>query len=111
MDPDPDADPAIFIIDLPKMPTKNLLQKIFFLLITSWRYLNIIFKDKKKSKRSHKAEGINVFLTFLLGERRIQSRIHTSDWWIRIQIQEAQKHVDPVDPDPQHWLNQSVNQQ
>jgi hypothetical protein len=30
-------------------------------------------------------------------------RIHTSDYWIR--IREAQKHVDPVDPDPdpQHW--------
>ncbi len=33
------------------------------------------------------------------------------DWWIRIRIPEAQKHVDPVDPDPysdsdpQHWLN------
>jgi hypothetical protein len=22
----------------------------------------------------------------------------------RIRIREAQKHVDPVDPDPQHWL-------
>jgi hypothetical protein len=31
-------------------------------------------------------------------DRRI--RIHTSDKWIR--IREAQKHVDPVDPDPQH---------
>ena len=46
----------------------------------------IIFKDKK-SKRSHKAVGIKVFLTFfLLGDRRIQK---------------AQKHVDPY-PDPQH---------
>ncbi len=33
---------------------------------------------------------IKVFLTirYLLNDRRIQ---------------EAQKHVDPVDPDPQHW--------
>jgi hypothetical protein len=54
-------------------------------------------KDKK-SKRSHKAVGIKVFLTFLFGDRMIQ---------IRIRIQEAQKHGDPVDPDsdpdPQHW--------
>jgi hypothetical protein len=35
----------------------------------------------------------------LLGDGRIQIRIHTSYWWIRIRIQEAQKHVDPVDPD------------
>jgi hypothetical protein len=50
----------------------------------------IIFKDKK-SKRSHIAVRIKVFLLFWLGDRRIQ---------IRIRIHEAQKHVDPVDPDP-----------
>ncbi len=30
----------------------------------------------------------------------IQIRIHTSDKWIRIWILDAQKHMDPVDPDP-----------
>ncbi len=70
MDPDPDLDPdpAIFVK--------------FFLLITfdGTSYMYIIFKDKK-SKRSHKAVGIKVFLTFLLGDRRIkiQIQIHTSD--------------------------------
>ncbi len=39
------------------------------------------------------------FLLFLLNDRRI--RIHTCDEWILIRIQEAQKHVYPVeDPDP-----------
>jgi hypothetical protein len=38
---------------------------------------------------------------FLLGDRRI--RIHTSYYWIRIRIQEAQKHTDPPDPDSEHW--------
>ncbi len=34
----------------------------------------------------------------------LDPRIHASDYWIRIRIQEAQKHVDPdSDPDPQHW--------
>jgi hypothetical protein len=44
------------------------------------------------------------FLRFLHDNIRIRIRIHSADWWIR--IQEAQKHVDPVDPDPdpQHWL-------
>jgi hypothetical protein len=43
----------------------------------------------------------------LLGDRRI--RIHTSDYWIR--IQEAQKHVDPEDPDsdPQHFTKKQAN--
>ncbi len=43
------------------------------------------------------------FLLFLLDDRRIRIRIriHTSDLWIR----EAQKHVDPVDPDPKSpWM-------
>jgi hypothetical protein len=41
----------------------------------------IIFKDKKP-KTSRKAVGIKVFLTFLLGDRRlrIRIRINTSDW-------------------------------
>jgi hypothetical protein len=44
------------------------------------------------------------FLLFLLNDRRIRGGIliHISDQWIR--IQEAQKHMDPLDsdPDPQH---------
>jgi hypothetical protein len=46
------------------------------------------------------------FVLFLINDRRIRSRIriHSSDLWIRIRIQESQKHVDPVnsDPDTQH---------
>jgi hypothetical protein len=34
------------------------------------------------------------FLLFLLDDRRI-----------RIRIQEAQKHMYPKDPDPQHWFS------
>jgi hypothetical protein len=33
MDPASDADPAIFIIDLPKMPTKNQFFRKFFCLL------------------------------------------------------------------------------
>ncbi len=38
------------------------------------------------------------FLT-IFARWRIRIRIHNADQWIRIRIQEAQKHVDPVDPD------------
>jgi hypothetical protein len=34
-----------------------------------------VFLTVKKSKRSHKAVGIKVFLTVLLGDRRIRIRI------------------------------------
>ncbi len=59
MEPDPesDPDPAIFVIDL-----QDANKKLLFLLITFWRYIYIIFKDKK-SKRSHNTVGIKVFLT------------------------------------------------
>ncbi len=71
MDPDPDPDPAIFAIDLPKVPSKNkFLNKFFCLLLFEGtckkkikKNMYIIFNDKK-SKRSHKAVGIKVFLTF-----------------------------------------------
>jgi hypothetical protein len=45
------------------------------------------------------------FLLFLLADRRIQIRI--SDKWIW--IREVRKHVDPTDPDPQHWLAYILN--
>jgi hypothetical protein len=44
------------------------------------------------------------FILFMLDERRIRIWIRISDLWIQIQIQEAQKHMAPTDPDsdPQH---------
>ncbi len=45
-----------------------------FLLITFSRCIYIIFKDKK-SKRSHKAVGIKVFLLFLIGDRSNMSTL------------------------------------
>ena len=78
MDPDPDADPAIFVIDI-QDANKKLILKI---------------KSPKEVTKQYESW---VFLLFLLDDRRI--RIHTSDKWIR--SREDQKHVDP---DPEHWL-------
>jgi hypothetical protein len=58
---------------------------------------------------SQNSRNQSFFLLYLLNDRRIRIRIqsrirfriHTSDSWIW--IREAQKHVDPVDPDPEHW--------
>ncbi len=78
---------------------KNNNKKSFSVLFLFDGSFISVFKDKK-SKRSHKTVRIKVFLTILLDDRSI--RIHTSDYWIR--TREAQKHADPVDPDPEHWL-------
>jgi hypothetical protein len=58
---DPDPNPAIFVIDLQEA-NKKLFFKKNFLLITFEGTFTSFFKDKK-SKRSHKAAGIKVFLT------------------------------------------------
>jgi hypothetical protein len=53
---DPDPDPATFVIDLPKMPKKQFLAHYFL-------KVHVHHQDKK-SKRSQKAVGIKVYLTF-----------------------------------------------
>jgi hypothetical protein len=111
MDPNADPDPTNFIIDPQDVNEKLIFLNNFFCLFLFENTFTSFFKDKK-SKRSHKAVGSRFFLLFLLGDRRIRSRIriHTPDYWIRIRIQEAQKHTDPTDPDPdsdpdpQHWF-------
>ncbi len=60
--PDPDADPAIFVIDLQDDNKKLILFQKFFSLLLFEGTFTSFFKDKK-SKRSHQTEGIMVFLT------------------------------------------------
>ena len=95
-----DPDSVTFVSDL--QVVKKNYPKFFCLLLFKGTFTS--FFTGKRSKRSHKTIWIKVFLLFLLDERRI--RIHTSDKWIR--IREAQKHVDPVDPDsdPEHCWEQ-----
>jgi hypothetical protein len=89
MDPDADPDPAIFVIDLQNPNKKQILKKSF----SAYYFLNVPVHLHRftqiKSPTSHKTVGIKFFRTILLDDRRIR-------------ILEAQKHVDPVDPDPQH---------
>ncbi len=87
-----DLGPAIFVIYLEETNKKQIFCEGTF---TSF------FKDKK-SKRSRKTVESRFFLLILLDDRRI--RIYTSDLWIRIRIQEAQKHPDP---DPQNRSKES----
>jgi hypothetical protein len=51
----------------------------------------------RKSQKEVTIQNDQGFLTIFA---RWRIRIHNADQWIRIRIQEAQKHVDPVDPDP-----------
>ncbi len=98
IDPDPHADPAIFVSDLQDANKKNILLLILF-EGTFTSYLKI----KRHKEVTKSTVGINVFLLFLLDDRRIRTRI--SDKWIRMRIREAPKNMDPTDPgsDPQHW--------
>ncbi len=79
-----------------KMPTRNKFKKkLFSLLATVFKVL-YIFKDKKV-KKSHNTVGIKIFLTIFVMMIEGSGSIPL----IRIRIQEAQKHTDPTDPDPQ----------
>jgi hypothetical protein len=60
-DPDPGSDPAIFVIDLQDASKKLIFNTIFsayyFLKVHLHRF------QRKTVKKSHKIEGIKVFLT------------------------------------------------
>ncbi len=82
-----DPDPAIFVSDHQDV-------NMFFFAFEG--IFTLFFKDKK-SYRSHKTVGINVFLIIFVDP-------YSSFWLLNPErIQEAQKHMDPTDPDPQHW--------
>jgi hypothetical protein len=60
--PDPEPDPAVFVIGLSRGQLKtNFFIKFLCLLLCEGKFTSF-FKDKK-SKRSHKTVGIKVFLT------------------------------------------------
>jgi hypothetical protein len=90
-DPDSDPDPAIFAIDLQDANTKLIKKKIFF-SFSAYYFLKVHlhhFSKIKSQKEVTKQEESRFFLLFSLDDRRIR-------------IQEAQKHMDPTDPDPEH---------
>jgi hypothetical protein len=67
---------------------------MFFCLLLFEGTFTSFFKDKKiRTYRSHKRVGIEVFLLFLLDDRRIRMRSRTSDLQILIRIQEAKKQT------------------
>ncbi len=76
---------------------------MFCLLLFEGTFTGTSFFKDKKSKEVTKQKESRFFLLFLLDDRRIRIRIHTSDQWIRIR---AQKHVDPEDRDPEHCFKE-----
>jgi hypothetical protein len=83
-----DPDSFNFIIDFQDANKKLICKKSFpayyFCKVLLHHFSKI---TDKASKRSHKTVKSRFFLLFLLNDTRIR-------------IQEAQKHVNPVDPDP-----------
>ena len=80
MDPDPDpGSGSCYIRHWPsRCQQENNFWTQFFLLITFWSHIYIIFQ-RLKVKKSHKIVGIKFFLIFLHDDRRIRIRSHTSD--------------------------------
>jgi hypothetical protein len=84
----------IFVSDLQDVNKKLFFFVKFFCLL--------LFEGKKieSHKEVTKQYESMLFLLILFDDRKI--RIRNSDLWIR--IREAQKHMNPTDPDPQHYL-------
>ncbi len=83
-DPDPGSGSCYFRHWHSRCQQKTNFLTQFFLLITFWSYIYIIFQ-RQKVKKSHKIVGIKVFLTIFAYDRRIRIRsririrIHTFD--------------------------------
>jgi hypothetical protein len=74
MDPDPNADPAIFLSDLQDVNKKQIFENNFFCLLLFEGTFTSFFKDKK-SYRSHKSDKtVGIFSLFLLDDGRIRVR-------------------------------------
>ncbi len=106
MDPDPDLDLLFSSLTFPRCQQKTNFLKVFCLLLfegTVHVHHFQRYKVKKKSQSSRNQGFLNFFAWWLKDPDPDPDPYGTSDWWIR--IQEAQKHVDPVDPDsdPQLW--------
>ncbi len=110
-----DPDPTIFVIDLQDASKKQIFNTIFsayyFLRVPVHLHNFSKIKSQKESQNSRN-QGFSYYLCMMI-EGSGSGSIHltigsrsgsiTSYLWIR--IREAQKHVDPVDPDsdPEHW--------
>ncbi len=89
-----DPDPAIFVINLQDANKNQFLFKNFLCVLQYFLkvYLHTFSKIKSQKEVTKQLES-RFFLLFFLDDIRI-----------RIRIQEAQTHMDPTDPDPQHWF-------
>jgi hypothetical protein len=72
-----DPDPVIFVIDL-QGANKKIIEKNNFSAYYLLKVVHLHNFSKIRSKKSQQTGGIKVFL-FLLDDRRIRIRIHTSD--------------------------------
>jgi hypothetical protein len=69
--------------------TKNFFSNLFAFYFLK---IHLHYSSKIKShKKSFLKEELRFFLLYLLDLRRVQIRIHTSDCWIWIRMEEAQK--------------------
>jgi hypothetical protein len=88
-DSDPDPDPATFV-------SRRQQNQIFVLKSFS-------ACQKEVTKQYRKNQDFSYYFCLMIEG----IRIHISDLWIR--IQEAKKHTDPTDPDPQHCYSVNEN--
>jgi hypothetical protein len=95
-----DPDPAI-VIDLQDATKKLIFNANFSDYYSLKVHLHHFSKIKsRKESQNSRNQCYSYYFCMIIegsGSRAGRIRMHTSDEWIR--IREAQKHVDPVDPE------------
>jgi hypothetical protein len=91
-----DPDHALFVIGLQDARKKLIFEHNFFRLILLKVHLHHFSKIKsQKESQNSRNQGFSYYFCML-----IEGSGRPENMWIR----EAQKHVDPVNPDPQHCI-------
>ncbi len=94
-----DPDPAFFVSDLQDVNKKYFFSsKFFYFLKVHLHHFSKIKSHKQKSQNRRSQCFSYYFCLMIEGS----GSVSLTKWF---RIREAQKHMDPTDPDPQHWKN------
>jgi hypothetical protein len=90
---DPAPDPAVLVSNLQDTIKKYFFSLKFFCLFLFEVTFTSFFKKIKSQKQVTEQRNQGFLHFFADVDERTWSRIHTNKLWIRMRIQEAQKHI------------------
>jgi hypothetical protein len=106
---DPDPNPAIFVIDLQDASKKLIFNTIFSAYCFLKAHLHHFSKIKsQKESQNRRNQGFSYYFCMMIEGSGSGAGSGAIPLTSGSGSREAQKHVDPVDPDPEHcWMENS----